>query len=487
MNPRTRSRVSMRLLFPILVTIVTSLDGSVLAATRPNFLLVLLDDAGWTDVGCFGSRIQTPHIDQLAAQGKRFTDCHSAAPNCSPSRAGLLTGRTPSRVGVYSYLPAGHVMHLRDQEITVAELLRDAGYHTGHFGKWHLSRLGFDDQPSPAEQGFEYSLGTDNNAAPSHHNPTNFVRNGEAAGKIEGYSCQIVVDETIEWLDRIKAGDSGAPFFACVWFHEPHTPIASPPELIEKYRELYPELSDREATYHANIDNADRAVGRLMAKLEELHLAADTVVFFTSDNGPLNRFSRVGLRGQKSHVWEGGHRVPGIFRWPGKIKAGSKCAVPISGVDYLPTVCDIAGIQPPQDRTIDGTSIRPLLDGSDDTFHRSQPLYWFFYRLNPAIAMRDRQWSVIAESNDAQRPKTHPLVRDDMPRIKSSRPVKLRLFNLESDLDQQHDLAASQPELLDRMRTRLREMHRDVIAEGHHWDIPEDYGESSSRKIWTSE
>ena len=179
--------------------------------------------------------------------------------------------------------------------------------------------------------------------------------------------------------------------------------------------------------------------------------------------------------------------MPGIFRWPGRIEAGSKCAVPISGVDYLPTVCDIAGIQPPGDRVIDGTNIRPLLDGNDDAFHRSQPLYWFFYRLNPAIAMRDGQWSVIADSSDAQRPKTHPLVRDDMPRIKSSRPAKIRLFNLESDLGQQHELAASQPELLDRMRTRLREMHRDVIVEGHHWDIPGDYGESSPRRIWNSE
>ena len=301
-----------------IAAILFAFSGPAGAADRPNFLLVLLDDAGWTDVECFGSRIQTPNINQLADQGMRFTDCHSAAPNCSPSRAGLLTGRTPSRAGIYSYLPPGHVMHLRDQEVTLAELLKDAGYRTGHFGKWHLSRLE-SDQPGPAEQGFDHSLGTDNNAAPSHLNPTNFVRNGKRVGEMEGYSCQIVVDETISWLDQIKASDPENRFFACVWFHEPHTPIASPPDLVEKYQRLFPELNRQQATYHANIENVDRAFGRLMAKLDQLRIADDTIVYFTSDNGPLNRFSRVGLRGQKSHVWEGGHRVPGIYRWPGKI------------------------------------------------------------------------------------------------------------------------------------------------------------------------
>ncbi len=457
-----------------------------LADDKPNFLLILLDDAGWTDVGCFGSNIQTPNIDALAASGMRFTDCHSAAPNCSPSRAGLLTGRTPSRVGIYSYLPPGHVMHLRDQEITVAELLRDSGYHTGHFGKWHLSRLQ-SDQPSPADQGFVHSLGTDNNASPSHLNPTNFVRNGKPVGKMEGYSCQIVVDETIGWLDEINAKRGDSRFFACVWFHEPHTPIASPPELVEKYQKLYPELNKKQATYHANIENVDRAVGRLMDKLSDLGVDEETLVFLTSDNGPLNRFSRVGLRGQKSHVWEGGHRVPGIFRWPGRIQAGSQSAIPISGVDYLPTVCDIAGIDPPQDRTIDGTSLREILIGDADRFRRHRPLYWFFYRLNPAIALREGRWSLIADSNDSKREKTHGLIREDMPKIRASQPVDFQLFDLHQDLAQQRDVAASKPEVLDRLRADLQKMHQSVVEEGYQWDIPADYGAGSKRRIWTSE
>jgi arylsulfatase A len=456
------------------------------AAEQPNFLLVLLDDAGWTDVGCFGSRIQTPAIDQVASQGMRFTDCHSAAPNCSPSRAGLLTGRTPSRVGIYSYLPPNHVMHLRDEEVTLAELLQSAGYHTGHFGKWHVSRLRTD-QPQPSDQGFDYSLATDNNASPSHLNPTNFVRNGTPVGKMEGYSCQIVVDETIAWLDRIDAGNSDKPFFACVWFHEPHTPIASPPELVEKYQQLYPELSKKQATYHANVENADRAIGRLMQKIDELKLADETVVFVTSDNGPLNAFSSVGLRGKKSHVWEGGHRVPGAFRWPGRIAAGSHCDVPISGVDYLPTVCEIAGIQTPQDRTLDGKSVLPLLRGEFDSFSRSQPLYWFFYRLNPALAVREGDWVLIANTNDAQRPKTHPLVRADMPMIRSSQPVEFQLYNLRADREQRRDRVSDEPEVFERLKRRAIEAHRGVVTEGFQWDIPAEYGAGANRKVWTSQ
>ena len=464
-----------------IIAICLAMQASVSAA--PNFLLVLLDDSGWTDFGCYGSEIHTPRIDALASQGMRFTDCHSAAPNCSPSRAGLLTGRTPSRVGIYSYLPTEHVMHLRDEEVTIAELLREQGYRTGHFGKWHLSRLE-SDQPSPSDQGFDWSLGTDNNASPSHRNPRNFVRNGKPVGELEGYSCQIVVDETIAWLDRIKANEN--PFFACVWFHEPHSPIASPEELVEKYQKLFPTLTKKEATYYANIENVDRAVGRLLDRLNTLELTDNTVLFLTSDNGPLNRFSRKGLRGQKSHLWEGGHRVPGIWRWPGKIESGSESGVPVSGVDYLPTICEFAGINPPK-RRLDGQSIVPLLTGKPEAFEREWPLYWFFYRLNPAIAIRDGDWSLVCNSNDADRPKAHSLTREDIPHIKASKAADYRLFNLQSDLGQQHDVSGSNPEVLQRLKDRLNRLHAEVVAEGHAWDIPADYRAKSKRKVWKSE
>ena len=462
--------------------LLTALFASALnlPAARPNFLMILLDDSGWTDFGCYGSQIQTDHIDKVARQGMRFTDCHSAAPNCSPSRTGLLTGRTPSRVGMYSYIPPNHPMHLPGSEITVARLLKDAGYRTGHFGKWHVSKL-LSEQPQPRDLGFEYSLGTDNNASPSHHNPKNFVRNGAEVGVMEGYSCQLVVDETIGWLKDI--GDE-KPFLACVWFHEPHTPIASPPDLVKKYQEKYPKLSKKAATYYANIENVDLAVGRLMKHLDQSGLTENTMVFITSDNGPLNEFSKVGLRGRKSHVWEGGHRVPGIFRWPGKIEAGSVNHTPICGVDFLPTVCDIAGVGLPEARNIDGTSVWPVLKGG--TIKRAKPLYWFFYRLLPAVAMRDRDWVLIANTDDAARPKTHQLISVDMPTIKNSRLQDFELYNLRSDRLQRTDVSSAEPRVLARLKKRMTEFHADVVKEGPAWEIPEDYGTGKKPKLWHS-
>ena len=454
-----------------------------MAAERPNFLLLLLDDAGWTDAGCYGSRIETPHLDRLAREGMRFSDCHSAAPNCSPSRAGLLTGRIPARTGIYSYLPAGHVMHLRESEVTVAELLQARGYQTGLFGKWHLSRLN-SAQPDPGDQGFDHWFATDNNASPSHLDPRNFIENGTPAGPLEGYSCQLVADRAIDWLEGCS---SARPFFLCVWFHEPHTPIASPPELVRKYRERHPEMSRKEATYHANVENADRAIGRILDHLDSSGRSGNTLVFATSDNGPLGAFSSRGLRGRKSHVWEGGHRVPGLFRWPGRIPPGTTSAVPVSGIDYLPTVCESAGIESPPDRVIDGVSLIPLLSGHPEDFHREDPLYWFFYRVTPSLALREGKWSLIADTDDAERPKAHQMLREDMPLIRSGRPVRIRLYDLEGDPLQQTDLAATRPGVLRRLAELLENRHAGIVEEGHQWDIPADYNADARRRLWSTE
>lgn len=462
--------------------------NSAAVGSRPNVIFLLLDDAGWQDTGGFGGRMLTPHIDRLQSEGMRFTDAHSPAPNCSPSRAGILTGRIPARAGIYSYLPESHPMHLRDDEITVAELARAAGYRTGHFGKWHLSDLENATQPGPLEQGFETSLATSNNAAPSHRNPVNFRRDGEPVGEIEGYSCQIVVDETLAWLDSIGAGkEDAAPFLACVWFHEPHTPIASPPELVEACLERHPGLSRRHAEYLANVENVDRAVGRLLAQLQLRGLAQDTVIWLTSDNGPLNGFSKGRLRGFKSNVWEGGHRVPAIVRWPRYIVAGSECAVPVSGLDLLPTFCDLAGIEPPPERVIDGASQLPLWEGHEQEFRRSRPLYWYFYRLNPSLAMRDGDWAIVARTDDADRPKAHQLLKEDMPYVLASQPVSYQLFHLGRDLGQKQDLSASNPERLESMKQQLIELHAEVLSEAVSWDIPGDYRSNANRRVWNSE
>jgi arylsulfatase A len=436
--------------------------------TPPDVLFIMLDDSGYTDFGCYGSQIQTPSIDRLASEGVRFTDCHAAAPNCSPSRAGMLTGRIPSRIGIYSYIPPRHPMHLRGSEITVAELLKEAGYTTGHFGKWHLSQLEWssEQQPQPNDQGFDVSFGTTNNASPSHLNPTNFVRNKVPVGTIDGYSCQIVVDETCDWLDSLAPADR---FFGCVWFHEPHSKIASPPELVAKYEKLYPKLSKKQATYYANIENVDIAVGRLLEKLDSLSRSENTFVFLTSDNGGVNDWSNQGLRGKKSFVYEGGQREPGILRWPGYAKAGSIDDTPISHLDLFPTVCEIAGIDPPADRKLDGTSLVPLL--RDQSFERETPLFWYFYRVKPAAAMRDGDWVILGYLDDPIAKHTHPLTAPDMPMIKSAQLNQFELYNLADDLGQQNDLAATHLERLDRMRRRMVELHREVVADGPVWDL----------------
>lgn len=438
-------------------------DPKSFGSDKPNVLLVMLDDSGWTDFGCFGSEIQTPNIDRLANEGMKFTDCHAAAPNCSPSRAGMLTGRMPTRVGMYSYIPANHPMHLRDEEITIAEILKSHGYATGHFGKWHVSNLE-SDQPQPSDQGFDFSLGTDNNAQPSHHNPENFIRNGKPTGVIEGYSCQIVVDEANRWHESIP---DDQPFFSCVWFHEPHNKIASPPELIEKYEKLYPRINKKQATYYANIENVDIAVGRLLKKLEDLGRAENTFLFLTSDNGGLNQWSNQGLRGKKSFVYEGGQREPGILRWPGKVKPGATSDVPVSHLDLLPTICEITGAPAPQDRKLDGISWTPIFSGGQIT--RKTPLMWFFYRVVPAAAMRDGDWVIIGFLDDPIKKHTHGLSEPDMPMIKSAQLNRFELYNLKMDRAQEFDRSASEPQRMSAMRARMIDLHREIVAEGPVW------------------
>lgn len=447
-------------------------------AAKPNILIILCDDLGYGDLRCYGHpAIKTPNLDKLASRGMRFTQCYAAAPVCSPSRAGILTGRIPSRMGVYTWIAENNPMQLRREEITLAALLKRAGYRTAQIGKWHLNGIfNSSKQTQPGDHGFDHWFSTQNNAIPSHENPKNFVRNGKAVGAVEGFSCQIVADEAIAWL---KAGrDAPAPFFLHICFHEPHEPVASPPELVKSYPKA---ANEDEAQYFANITNMDRAVGRIMDVLEESGQLDNTIVFFTSDNGPetLNRYKGarrsygvVGpLRGRKLWLYEGGIRVPGILVWPGKTRPGQTSDEPIWSLDLLPTFCRAVGAKVPTDRKIDGSDFLPALEGKK--IERQTPLFWHYYRAlgEPRVALRDGDWVVLAHCDPAAKGAGGTLQFGDIDIIKKARLKSFELYNLRDDVSQAKDLAAKEPERLRQMSDRLGVLYREVIAEGPDWPL----------------
>lgn len=446
---------------------------------RPNFMVILCDDLGYGDLECYGhDSIKTPHLNRLAEQGLLFRSCYSSAPVCSPSRAGLLTGRTPSRIGIYDWIPAGHPMHVQKQEITIATLLRNAGFATCHVGKWHCNgKFNSPEQPQPGDHGFDYWFSTQNNANPSHHNPTNFVRNGKKVGPLEGYSCQIVADQAIQWLKQER--DKQAPFFLYVCFHEPHEPVASPDELVAQYPNA---TKEGEAIYYANVTNIDRAVGKLMECLDEQNLAEDTLVFFTSDNGPetLSRYpngwrshgSPGPFRGMKLHLYEGGIRVPGILRWPGHAEAGKVVEEPIRGLDLLPTFCELAGAEPPADRELDGASFVSVFEGQ--AVQRSVPLYWHYFRSigKPKAAMRVGDWMILGHTDSPELGPGASVHPGDMETIKNSKLVGFELYNLKSDVAEQNDLSQQEPQRLAELSKMLVKKYQEVQQAGPYWYVP---------------
>ncbi|MEW6305922.1 MAG: sulfatase-like hydrolase/transferase, partial [Verrucomicrobiota bacterium] len=423
-----------KLLLTLLATLCLFSSFTRAADSPPNFVIFLADDLGWGDLACYGHPIiKTPNLDKFAREGVRLTQCYAASAFCSPSRSAILTGRTPYRNGVFTWIPEGRDIHLRRSEIAVPKLLKERGYATCHVGKWHLNGF-FNDarHPQPNDHGYDWWLATQNNALPSHEHPTNFVRNGQAIGKVEAYSAPFVVSEGIRWLKEQR--DPKKPFLLSVWTHEPHYPIKSDP----KFKAQYSDLTDPvQIEHHANVTQMDHAFGQLMQALDELKLRDNTFVIFTSDNGPEGdgvttpgRGSTGGLRGRKRDVFEGGIRVPGIVRWPGHTKAGTESAVPVIGSDIFVTICEIAKIPIPADRVIDGGSLLPALAGKPVA--RQRPLYW---RCNIAkewakTAMRIGDWKILADE---------PLTR-------------FELYNVQRDWQEKENLNAKQPVKLAEMK-----------------------------------
>lgn len=476
----------MRIMLTALV-LATCVNASF--AHQPNVVIFLCDDLGYGDLGCYGHpHIKTPNIDKLAIDGIRFTDFYSTAPVCSPSRVGLLTGRSPNLAGVYDWIPPGKTprkdareqVHMRKFETTLPFLLKIQGYATCLAGKWHCnSQFNSDTQPQPDAFGFDHWFATQNNAAPSHENPVNFVRNGKPVGKIEGYSCQIVVDEAVNWLKKLKKDDPHDPYFIFVPFHEPHEPVASPPDLVKQYLKVA--KTEDEAQFFANVANVDQAVGRFMSVLDEMKLREDTLVIFTSDNGPetLNRYrsanrsyGRPGpLRGMKLHTHDAGFRVAGIANWAGHIKAGQVSHVPVSALDLLPTICRLTDTRMPT-RKLHGTDIRKALNG--EPFERTVPLHWcYFNALNEArVAMRDGKWKMLARIRTAD--------GESMPRMQNVTPQQRKLlmesklsdwelYDATKDIGEKNNLVESSPDTAKELSAKLDVQYRKLLDESHVW------------------
>lgn len=390
------------------------------SASQPNLVIFYVDDLGYGDLGSYGHQVvATPNIDRLAAEGVKFTQYYAPAPLCSPSRAGLLTGRTPYRTGIRSWIPEGQDIHLGANEITLAHLLKQKGYATAVMGKFHLNGgADMQDHPQAADLGFDYSFiipggwaknkrleTTPTNGGDRHGKlyPDNYWRNGVPVGETKKFSAQLVADEVVNWLEQHNDNlhENSSPFFLYIPFSEVHTPIASPQKYLDQYAQFIsaegksqPDLyhwdwSDRpyrgQGEYYANISFLDAQVGRVIRKLEALNQLDKTIIFFASDNGPVTREARKpwelnmagetgGLRGRKDNLLEGGIRVPGILRYGASIKAGIEVNEAVTGLDILPTLAELMSFDIPHDRELDGQSILPILSGDD--FSRHKPLIW---------------------------------------------------------------------------------------------------------------
>ncbi len=465
----------------------------------PNIIVFLADDLGYGDLGCYGNPIiKTPNIDKLASEGVRLTDCHSGGTVCSPSRAAILTGRNPYRSGFF-YIH-GKDTYLKEEEVTIAELLHDKGYETSFWGKWHLSTLEKNkmDHPGPSEQGFDYWMGTTLNAFGGPKNYKKFIRNGEPVGEVEGWYCDVIIDDARDWLKNKRNKEK--PFFMYVCSHEPHTPIDPP----EKYSHTYdnqqvdeleksikygqlarPEkdISEYKKEYYGTVNQLDDAFGRLMKTLKELGLDKNTLVLFTSDNGPEapvtieetlgnwddpirdKCFGTPGeLRGMKRFPYEGGHRVPGIVRFPGVIPEGTVSNELFNGCDLLPTVCKIAGAEVPANRNIDGVDAAAAF--FNKKVERENSVIWFYpnhedtYFRMPQMSMRKNNYTLIGWLPEK------PDSLDLQTWIASYDPQKFELYDLTLDPSQMNDISTQKPEVVADMKPEMIKHWQEMRNEG---------------------
>jgi arylsulfatase A-like enzyme len=405
---------------------------------KPNIVLILADDLGINDLACYGRKEHsTLNLNRLAQQGMRFTCAYTAQPICSPSRAAIMTGKCPARLNLTNYLPgrpdapSQRLLQPRIEgqlpleEITLAELLKNAGYFTGLFGKWHLGESQF----GPLQQGFDVVVAPPANTEPTPH----------TGGKGEFLITAAAEKFIEENRDR--------PFFCYVPHNNPHIPLAAAPELVKKNRDAF------HPVYAAMIETLDDAVGRLMSKIESLGLSQRTIFVFTSDNGGLHVLESPGtpatynrpFRAGKGYLYEGGLREPLIVRWPGVVAAGSTCDTPIVLTDLVPTLLEAAGIDPAKTvGPLDGVSIVKLLRGQSLP---TRTLYWHFPNYTnqggrPAGAIREGDWKLVEQFEDGS----------------------LELYNLADDISESKNLSTTEPDRAGELRDKLQAWRQSVGA-----------------------
>jgi len=444
-----------------------------------NFVFFLIDDMGWKDLGCYGSTFhETPNIDRLASEGMRFTDAYAACPVCSPTRASIMAGKYPARLGITQWIggpnePTPYRHYLPLEEATIAEVLKEAGYATGFVGKWHLAPPGQDNVADfyPDRQGFDVNIGGDSSGSP----PTYlwpYEKNKRRldmlpAGGQEGeYLTDRLTDESLKFLEANKE----RPFLLYLSHYAVHMPIEAKPELADKYRAKADKLSETEGpkfvtmygryttrqaqdnpVYAGMVQSVDESVGRVLKKLEELGVTDDTAIIFMSDNGGLSTLPRdaptcnLPLRAGKGWLYEGGIREPMIIKWPGVVRPGSVCSEPVTSTDFYPTMLQMAGLPLKPEQHVDGVSLVPLLSGKGKL--KRAAVYWHYPHYHgsgskPSGAVRAGDYKLIEwyENNGVE------------------------LYNLKDDIGEQNNLAARMPQKAAELQGLLHKWLKQVNA-----------------------
>ncbi len=430
---------------------ITTLAGAPATAQHPNVILILVDDLGQTDLGCYGSTFyETPNIDRLAVEGMKFTQAYSACTVCSPTRASILTGQYPARLHLTDWI-AGHARpfaklavpdwrkFLPAEEMNIAKAFKSAGYATVSIGKWHLGPTNC----WPEQAGFDQNIGGyDRGQPPSYFAPYKIPT------LAEGPRGEFLTDrESAEAIKFISA-HRNERFFLYLPHYAVHTPIQAKTNVTAKYRaKIQRGSAQTNAVYAALIESVDDSVGQIMAKLDELKLNDNTLVLFTSDNGGLLPItSNLGLRAGKGSAYEGGVRVPLIARWPDVIKSGTTSTVPVMSIDFYPTLLEIAGLSNAPGHTLDGVSLAPLLLQSGPL--KRDTLFWHYPHYHPGGAT---PYSAVREGN--------------LKLIEFAETDRVELYHLARDPDERSDLAVKEAATASRLRQKLRAWRESVGAQ----------------------